>query len=123
MRIGVDMVSIVRIAHSLSVSSTFASSVFAPSELKHAGQMPEHRAHEFLAGRFAAKEAVLKALQVGNEDPASMKSIETISGVDGCPSLRLTGSVAQIAFDYGLSHWQVSISHDAGLALAFVLLS
>ncbi len=123
MRIGVDITDVSRIAHSLSVSTKFALSVFAPGERERAGQMSEGRAHEFLAGRFATKEAVLKALQVGLENSAMMKEIETISVADGCPSLLLTGNVARIALENGLSDWQVSISHDAGLAIAFVLLS
>jgi holo-[acyl-carrier protein] synthase len=52
-----------------------------------------------------------------------MMDIETILGAEGCPRLRLTGSIARIAFESGLSNWQVSISHDTGLAIAFVLLS
>src|ERR1017187_7870364 len=123
MRIGVDMVSVSRIAHSLSVSAGFAQTVFANSELEYAMRLPEHRGHEYLAGRFAVKEAVLKALHRGIEAPLMMKEIEAVSQADGRPSLQLTGSVAQIAHEIGLSDWQVSISHEENYAVAFVLLS
>ena len=123
MRIGVDMVSIARIAHSLSVSAKFTSGVFSHSECEYADRMSARRAHEFLAGRFAAKEAVLKALRLGIEDASRMKEIEVVAEPDGGPGLRLTGSVARIASESGLSDWQVSISHDAGVAIALVLLS
>ena len=121
MRIGVDMVSIARIAHSLSASSMFASNVFAPSELKHAEQMPKRRAHEFLAGRFAAKEAVLKALGTGFDDAIVLCDIEIITAEDGCPELQLSASALCASELLGLSHWQVSISHENDLAIAFVV--
>jgi holo-[acyl-carrier protein] synthase len=123
MRIGVDVVKISRIAHSLRTSASFATNVFARGERDSAEQMPVARAHEFLAGRLAVKEAVLKALRIGIEDLSVMKDIEVVSETDGSPSLRLTGNVARIASESGLSDWQVSISHEAGLAIAFVLLS
>jgi phosphopantetheine--protein transferase-like protein len=52
-----------------------------------------------------------------------MKEIEAVSQADGRPRLQLTGSVAQIAHEIGLSDWQVSISHENNYAVAFVLLS
>jgi holo-[acyl-carrier protein] synthase len=52
-----------------------------------------------------------------------MREIETISEADGSPRLLLVGSVAGNALGNGLANWQVSISHDAGVAIAFVLLS
>lgn len=123
MRIGVDIVCVSRIAHSLSVSARFAQSVFAQSEREQAMRLPEQRGHEYLAGRFAVKEAVLKALHRGIENPSMMKEIEAVSQTDGRPRLQLTGGVAQIAHEIGLSDWQVSISHEENYAVAFVLLS
>jgi len=122
-RIGVDMASVSQIAHSLSVSTGFAASVFTLDERETAGRLPAYRAHEYLAGRFAVKEAVLKALHLGIEDQTKMREIEVFSELDGSPSLRLAGSVAGSALAIGLSDWQVSISHNDGLVVAFVLLS
>jgi holo-[acyl-carrier protein] synthase len=96
--------------------------VFSSGEREYAERLPTLRAHEFLAGRFAVKEAVLKALHLGIEDPTRMKEIEAYSEADGHPCLRLTGSVLQIASENGYSDLQVSISHDAGVAIALVLL-
>jgi holo-[acyl-carrier protein] synthase len=121
MRIGVDIVSVSRIAHSLSVSTKFASRVFAPGEREHAGKMPECRAHEFLAGRFAVKEAVLKALHARLDDGIALCDIETITAEDGCPELRLSASALCASELLNLSQWQVSISHENDLAIAFVV--
>jgi len=123
MRIGVDIASISRIAHSLSVSTKFASRVFAPGELEHAGQMPECRAHAFLAGRFAVKEAVLKALHASLDDGIALCDIETTTAEDGCPELRLSESALCASELLNLSQWHVSISHENDLAIAFVFAS
>jgi holo-[acyl-carrier protein] synthase len=67
------------------VSARFAQSVFAQSEREQAMRLPEQRGHEYLAGRFAVKEAVLKALHRGIENPSMMKEIEAVSQTDGRP--------------------------------------
>jgi len=121
MRIGVDLVSISQMAHSLSVSTEFASGVFTTGERKQAGQMPEPRAHEFLAGRLAVKEAVLKALRARLSDAIALCDIETVSAEDGCPELHLSASALYAARLLNLSHWDVSISHENDIAIAFVV--
>src|SRR5690242_18376966 len=64
-RIGVDMVEIVRLATLVQKSPTFAQQIFSSTELGAADRLPERRREEYLAGRFAVKEAALKALGVG----------------------------------------------------------
>jgi holo-[acyl-carrier protein] synthase len=123
MRIGVDITSISQMEHSLQVSETLAATVFTASERSVAARASAHRAAEFLAGRFAAKEAVVKALRLGIEDPQMMQEVEVRTADDGSPMLSLYGRVRQAALDCGLSEWQVSISHEAGSAMAVVLLS
>jgi holo-[acyl-carrier protein] synthase len=121
MRIGVDIVSVSRIAHSLSLSTKLASTVFSRGEREHAGHMPEQRARAFLAGRFAVKEAVLKALHAGLGDAIALCDIETIPAEDGCPELHLSSSALRASQSLNLSRWQVSISHEKDLAIAFVI--
>jgi holo-[acyl-carrier protein] synthase len=121
MRIGVDIVSVSRIAHSLSVSTKFASKVFALGERESARRMPECRAHAFLAGRFAVKEAVLKALHARLDDEIALCDIETRTAEDGCPELHLSASALCASELLNLSLWQVSISHENDLAIAFVV--
>jgi holo-[acyl-carrier protein] synthase len=83
--------------------------------------MPERRAYEFLAGRFAVKEAVLKALHPELNDMIALCDIETTSTIDGCPELHLHASALRASQSLGVSHWQVSISYENGFAIAFVL--
>jgi holo-[acyl-carrier protein] synthase len=83
--------------------------------------MPECRAHAFLAGRFAVKEAVLKAMHARLDDGIALCDIETITAEDGCPELRLSASALCASELLNLSQWQVSISHENDLAIAFVV--
>jgi len=121
MRIGVDMVSISQIAHSLAVSSTFAANTFSPGERNYAAGLPSTRASEFLAGRFAVKEAVLKAMRIRLAGPVALYDIETSSGEDGCPKVQLSGAALYASHSLNLSDWQVSITHENHLATAFVV--
>jgi len=122
-RIGIDLVEIARLSRALRQSSMLLQRTFSEKEIQAAGQLGEARRHEYLAGRLAVKEAVLKALRLGIEDAAKMKEIEVLSQPNGSPCLQLVGSVARIASESGFSDWQVSISHEGGMAAAFVLLS
>jgi holo-[acyl-carrier protein] synthase len=74
-----------------------------------------------LAGRWAAKEAVSKALvrTAGLE----WHDCEVLSGAHGEPLLHLTGTVAAAAAAMGIDHWAVSLSHDGHMAIAVVLAS
>ena len=73
-----------------------------------------------LAGRFAAKEALAKALGA----PAGLRwsDCEVLSDETGRPDLVVTGSVAERIDDLGVSRLHVSISHDAGVAVAMVVI-
>ena len=65
MKIGVDVVSVAQIARALALSATFPSRVYSLKELNATKQMTSKRQSEFLAGRFAIKEAVLKIMRAG----------------------------------------------------------
>jgi len=76
---------------------------------------------ERLAGRFAAKEAVMKALGTGFGDGVAFTDIE-IHREDGSPpEVRLSGGAAQAAARLGVVRWQISISHTSTLAMASVI--
>jgi holo-[acyl-carrier protein] synthase len=121
MRIGVDMVSISQIAHSLAVSATFSSKVFGPGERESADRLPLSRSIEFLAGRFAVKEAVLKAMRLGTTGSVDLCDIETTIDEDGCPRIKLSASALHASLSLKLFEWQVSITHENHLATAFVV--
>lgn len=79
------------------------------------------RSVESLAARFAAKEAVAKALSA---PPGwSWLDCEIATTPDGAPVITLSGALAQAAADRGAERWSVSLSHDGGMAIAFVVAS
>ena len=89
--------------------------IYTPAELAQAHQLPE-----YLAGRFAAKEAVAKALGTGIGE-ISWKDIEVLGDDQNAPVLNLGGAAKARSERLGLSHWSVSITHGMGQALAFAV--
>ena len=72
----------------------------------------------FLAGRFAAKEAILKALSIGLIDGIAWHDIEVRRASSGAPAVALTGGVAKLAAAQGVTDIFISISHTEALAIA-----
>lgn len=73
---------------------------------------------EYLAGRFAAKKAVLKALAIGNNPNISKLDIEIQRLPSGAPSVILYGKCQKIAAKLGITQWFLSISHTPSYAAA-----
>lgn len=121
MRVGVDIVEIGRIIQTVSRFPSFLHRVYTDQELQMGNSLRGSRRHEFLAGRFAAKEAVAKALRIGIGGGAILKEIEIVRRLDGSPQLHLHGSAHQAARDQRLDSYEVSISHDAGVAVGFAV--
>ena len=76
---------------------------------------------EQLAGRFASKEAVLKALGVGFGAGVAFTDVVTHRSPGEAPSVRLQGGAAHAAKTLGISAWRLSISHAGGFAMASVI--
>ena len=116
---GVDIVEISRIREMLAEHpDRFVERVFTEHEsARSAGK----RRAEHLAARFAAKEAVMKALGTGLADGISWTEIEVVSLPTGEPTLRLTGRAAAIAKRRGISAWLISLSHVELMAIASVI--
>ncbi|MFD0655833.1 holo-ACP synthase [Thermocatellispora tengchongensis] len=74
---------------------------------------------ESLAARFAAKEAVAKAL--GAPPGLAHREAEVVTGEHGRPELRVHGRVAETAASLGVRRWHLSLSHDGGVAIAYVI--
>jgi holo-[acyl-carrier protein] synthase len=114
--IGVDIVEVDRIRRAAARwGDGFLSRVFTAGERRHA--VVSRTSAERLAGRFAAKEAVMKALGLGWRRMA-WHEIEIEADRLGRPVVRLTGQAAQAAADLGVQAWFVSISHTRDLAVA-----
>jgi len=84
--------------------------VFTPGEQQYCARS-QKRYYEHLAGRFAAKEAVLKVLGTGWRGGIAWTDIEIISEASGQPKVLLTGECERIAREQGITLWHVSISH------------
>lgn len=75
-----------------------------------------------IAARFAAKEAVLKALGTGWSRGVGWKDVEVVKGETGPPTIALHGEAARIAAALGADRTHVSLSHDGGAAVAMAIL-
>lgn len=118
---GVDIVSVERIAEMVERHSDhFLGRVFTQGERAYA-EASVRRRDEHLAGRFAAKEAALKALGTGWRDGIAWTDIEVVLLPSGQPSLRVTGEARSRAMSAGVTRWHVSISHTDDLAMASVI--
>jgi holo-[acyl-carrier protein] synthase len=114
--IGVDVIEVERIRRAAARwGEGFLGRVFTPGERGHAGS--SRAAAERLAGRFAAKEAVMKALGLGWRRMA-WREIEIAGDPSGRPVVRLSGRAARAAAELGVQAWFVSISHTRELAVA-----
>ncbi|MGA2112051.1 MAG: holo-ACP synthase [Anaerolineales bacterium] len=116
-RVGIDLVAIPRLEQALARwGSRFLERVFTAEELQNCGSRSQS-----LAARFAAKEAVAKALGTGLTAGVGWREIEIISGMGGQPQLRLHGEAHRQALQLGLEEWAVSLSHSGDQALAVVI--
>ena len=119
--VGVDVIETERIARALERwGDRFLSHVYTPIEVEYCrNHVPE------LAVRFAAKEAVSKALGVGvrmmSRDGINWRDAEIIGDMRGKPIVRLHGRAAERAEELGLTEWAVSLSHTREHAIAFVV--
>ncbi len=115
---GIDLVEIARIGRMLEEhESRFIERCYTRREAQYADAAPRKRL-ERLAGRFAAKEAVLKALGTGWRDGIAWTDMEILPDTLGRPVLALTGQAAAIAGKTGIDGWTISISHTDSLVIA-----
>lgn len=99
----------------------FAERVFTSSERAYC-ESKGAAAHQSYAGRFAAKEAFLKALKTGWRGKLSWTDIEVLSDAEGVPSLKITNEAARLMDQAGATDIHLSISHTKDHAVAQVLL-
>jgi holo-[acyl-carrier protein] synthase len=115
--VGVDLVDISRFRAVIERTPGLVARVFTEREILLSGGPGVRPAS--LAGRWAAKEAVAKVL-VDNRGLA-WHDCEVLSGELGQPMLSLTGTVLAAAVRRGIADWRISLSHDGGMAIAFVV--
>ena len=118
--IGIDVVEIERIRRLMDRwQDRFLQRVFTEAEIAYA--LRRHDPAQHLAVRFAAKEATLKALGTGLSMGVRWREMEVRRGRGQPPQLALSGRTAELGEARGIRRLHVSLSHDAGLAVAQVL--
>ncbi len=110
--VGIDVVDIERFGRSLERTPRLSARVFTPAE--------QVLSVASMAARFAAKEALAKAL--GAPAGLAWQDCEVVTDDTGRPWLKIRGSVAAAASGLGVERLHLSLSHDAGIASAVVVL-
>jgi len=116
LRTGVDLIELERIERAIRhYGARFLERVFTPRELAEVGENTAS-----LAARFAAKEAVAKALGTGIGD-VGWQEIEILRGPARQPNLHLSGRAATLADQLALNTWSLSLTHSQSQAIALVV--
>jgi holo-[acyl-carrier protein] synthase len=119
--IGLDLTRIERFAEAEARrGERFLERVFTSGEREYCERRATRR-HVHYAGRFAVKEAVMKALGTGWTNGVRWVDIEVARAPGAAPRLLLHGETAEIAARRGIDRWHVTITHDAGIAAAVVV--
>lgn len=115
--VGIDVVPVERFAATVLRTPTMVARLFTAAEQRTGSGAP--RSAESLAARFAAKEALAKALGAGGG--MLWTDAEVVLDDAGRPSLVVTGTVRERADSLGVTRLHVSLSHDGGIASATVV--
>ncbi len=114
---GIDLVDFPRIEDMAKRHGPrFLDRIFTASEQAYADANKNRM--EKLAGRFAAKEAILKLMGTGWRGKIAWTDIEIVNNPAGQPEVNLSGEVEKIAERLGIKHISVSITHTANFAIA-----
>jgi holo-[acyl-carrier protein] synthase len=116
--VGIDVVEVDRFRTVLGRRPGIAARLFSDDERAYATRRRDPS--EPLAARFAAKEAVLKAMGAGLWQ-VPLRGIEVLRGEGGDPTVRLTGRAAELATRLGITSWRLSLAHTSRSAHAVAL--
>jgi len=119
-RVGVDLVDVPAFEARFAGRDETLAEIFTDAELAYCRRQPRPWPH--LAARFAAKEAVLKALTSGLTGAMQWRDIEVVRDPAGAPRLNITGATAETLARHGLAARSVSLSHTGTHAIAVVML-
>jgi holo-[acyl-carrier protein] synthase len=118
--VGTDLVSIPRMRSALTrFRDRLCRRLYTPEERAEGEQRPLPEVH--FASRFAAKEAVLKALGTGWGMGIAWREVEVVGSRGKAPVVRLSGRARLVAEGRGIRHIHLSLSHDGDYAVAFVV--
>ncbi|MEU3626930.1 DNA-binding protein [Amycolatopsis coloradensis] len=116
-RLGVDVLGVDELSALLN-RPWFRRFVYAEEEIATAADFGPTRAQEFLAGRFAGKEAVIKVLRLGVRAGVTPAQIAILRDPDGFPSVRLRGGAALRAAQLNIGAVHLSLAHKGNLVVA-----
>ena len=118
--IGTDIIEVVRIGQMIEKhGELFLERVFTPGEIRYCHG--RKHAMEHYAGRWAAKEAILKCLGTGWSKGISWTDMDVANELSGAPRVVLSGVAGDIAKDRGIGEIMISISHCRAYAVAYAL--
>lgn len=118
--IGTDIIEVDRIGQMIDKhDDLFLRRVFTPLEIEYCGGRKSAMQH--YAGRWAAKEAALKALGTGWSRGIKWTDMEVANLMGGKPELKIHGVASEIATEMGICEMQISISHCRAFAVAYVI--
>jgi holo-[acyl-carrier protein] synthase len=118
--IGTDLIEVERVEKQVANDSGFKERVFTPNEIAYCDS--KHHKYQHYAGRFAAKEAFMKALGTGWQEGVSFQDIEVVTAPNGKPELKLYGKTKEITESKYIQTMFVSLSHLSSFAMAMVIL-
>ena len=114
---GIDIIEISKIRRRLATAhSEWIDGAFTEAEQSQAD--PEPNRAQYFAGRYAAKEAVAKALGTGFSDDVTWHDVEILRSETGGPMVSLSDGAADVAETLGITRWFLSISHSDSYAIA-----
>jgi holo-[acyl-carrier protein] synthase len=120
---GVDLAEVARVRRALEdtrIGARFRLRVFTPKEIEYC-ESKRRGKYESYAARFAAKEAVMKALGKGWGAQVSWLNIEVIRAPSGKPDIFLHQKTAARAAQLGIRRWALSLTHTAEHGMAYVI--
>lgn len=114
---GIDLIRLSRVKkHLENKYADWIDSIFTERERGIADNPPNDL--HYYAGRYAAKEAIAKALGTGFSEEVTWQDIEILRSPNGAPSVELSDGARCVADSLGITAWFVSISHSGGIAVA-----
>lgn len=116
--IGIDAVDIARMRDTITRTPSFRTRCFTDDEQAYCEKATDPS--ERYAARFAAKEAVMKAMGLGL-GAFGFYDVAVARADDGVPSLVITGDAARLASERGITRWHLSLTHTELIAAAYVI--
>ena len=116
--LGTDLVELPRFRLAMARRVNFAAKLFSPAEIAYSNRYKDPAPR--FAARFAAKEAVMKALGVGL-GAFPLRDVEVEKARSGAPSVKLYGKAAAIAEHRGVREWRLSLTHSSETAMAVAI--